>query len=115
MCGGMVAFWATLATRLSLLVGDGTMLLCGLGSRGRRDREPVAIFTGEVLPFYAAIEIAPSTSSGRPRQRGSGLGDQPAHDFGHGQNFPDTSGGLTRCQQRFVTPARLRHRPHFGP
>jgi len=55
MCGGMVAFWATLATRLSLLVGDGTMLLCGLGSRGRRDREPVAIFTGEVLPLYAAI------------------------------------------------------------
>jgi hypothetical protein len=54
MCGGMVAFWATLATRLSLLVGDGTMLLCGLGSRGRHDREPVAIFTGEVLPLYAA-------------------------------------------------------------
>ena len=42
-----------------------------------------------------------------PRQRDFGLTYELAHHFGHAEYFGDTSGGLSRREQRRVWPASL--------
>jgi hypothetical protein len=86
----------------------------------RVERRLAAILAADVAGYSPQGRLARgvrplSTRSGRARQCSFSLGDQPAHDFGHGQNFSDPSGGLTRRQQHLVAPARLRHRPDLGP